>query len=102
MRISVCRGCGRTRLEEAVRCGHCGGATEAREVSGRGTLYSFSTVWVAPPGTPTPYLLALVELEEGGRVLARLEADEKGAPAIGDGVAFAGASDAGPVFRIVR
>ena len=48
---------------------------------------------------PTPYLIALVELEEGGRILARLADDEEGEPSIGDKVVFSGFSDAGPVFR---
>ena len=101
MDASVCGGCGRVRLEAAARCAHCGGETEAREASGRGTLYAFSAVHMGPPGTPTPYLLALVELEEGGRVLARLEDAGGGEPAIGDPVAFSGLSEAGPVFRKV-
>ncbi len=48
---------------------------------------------------PTPYLLALVELEEGGRILARL-ADDESEPSIGDKVVFSGLSDTGPVFRL--
>ena len=49
---------------------------------------------------PTPYLLALVELEEGGRILARLADDDESEPSIGDKVVFSGLSDTGPIFRI--
>ena len=48
----------------------------------------------------TPYTLALIELVEGGRILARLSNDGRGEPSIGDEVIFSGMSDAGPVFRI--
>ncbi len=48
----------------------------------------------------TPYTLALVELEEGGRILARLANDGGDEPSIGDVVIFSGVSDSGPVFRI--
>ncbi len=99
MEIFVCARCGRTRLEEAGSCGHCGGDAEAREVSGRGEVYSFSTVHMGPRGMPTPYRIALVELREGGRVLARLADGEGDEPAVGDPVVFSGLSDVGPVFR---
>ena len=52
-------------------------------------------------GMPTPYLLALVELEEGGRILARLADDDEGEPSIGGKVIFSGLSDTGPVFRML-
>lgn len=97
MEMFVCARCGRIRLEEAGICRHCGGDAEAREASGRGEIYSFSTVHMGPRGMPTPYRIALVELREGGRVLARLADGEE--PAVGDPVVFCGLSDAGPVFR---
>ena len=47
---------------------------EWREASGRGTLYSWTLSHVAWPGHAgrAPYMCALVELEEGVRVLANL------------------------------
>jgi hypothetical protein len=47
---------------------------EWREVSGRGTVYSFTNTFSAWPGHEdrVPYLCALVELEEGVRMLANL------------------------------
>ena len=100
METFVCAGCGRIYLENAQRCGHCGGELEERPASGRGIVYSFSSVHMGAQGMPTPYLLALVELEEGGRILARLADDDESEPSIGDKVVFSGLSDTGPVFRL--
>ncbi len=100
MEMFVCAGCGRIYLEKSERCSHCGAEMEERQVSGRGVVYSFSLVHMGARGMPTPYLLALVELEEGGRILARLADDDEGEPSIGDEVVFSGLSDTGPVFRM--
>jgi uncharacterized OB-fold protein len=47
---------------------------EWREVSGRGTLYSFTEIHVAPPGFEdlAPYMIGVVELEEGVRIMTPL------------------------------
>ena len=47
---------------------------EWREVSGRGTVYSFTNTFSAWPGHEdrVPYLCALVELEEGVRMVCNL------------------------------
>lgn len=56
-------------------CPHCG--QEAKQTfpfSGRGTVYSFTTVYEAPAGfaESAPYTVALVRLEEGPMVTAQL------------------------------
>jgi hypothetical protein len=47
---------------------------EWREVSGRGTVYTYTNTFSAWPGHEdrVPYLCALVELEEGVRILCNL------------------------------
>jgi uncharacterized OB-fold protein len=48
------------------------------DASGFGSVYSFTVVHRAPPGfeSEAPYVVALVELEEGPRLMTRvLEAD---------------------------
>ena len=47
-----------------------------REASGRGTIFALTLSRVAPPALAdqVPYALALVQLEEGPRVLARISA----------------------------
>ncbi len=56
-------------------CPSCGG--EARELytfSGRGEVYSFTTIYEAPSGfeQQVPYTVALIKLEEGPLVTAQL------------------------------
>lgn len=47
---------------------------EWREASGKGTLYSFTETHVAPPGFEdlVPYMIGVVELEEGVRIMTPL------------------------------
>ena len=49
----------------AADCPDCGGVLEARPVSGRGTVFTY-TVNHQPfnPEVPVPYVIAIVELEE--------------------------------------
>jgi uncharacterized OB-fold protein len=48
------------------------GEFEFKEVSGRGSVYTYSTVAAAPTGFEdiAPYTVAVIDLEEGGRLLA--------------------------------
>lgn len=48
---------------------------EWREVSGKGTLYSFTETHVAPPGFEdlAPYMIGVIELDEGVRMMTPLE-----------------------------
>ena len=67
-------------------CPHCG--SEARTTftfSGRGKIYSFTTVVDAPTGYEenAPYTVALVKLEEGPVVTAQLTDLDGTEPAIG-------------------
>ncbi len=75
-----CTACGAVQFPPRGACGECKGRTlETYRFSGRGTVYSFAEVAQAPQGFAAPYVVALVELEEGIRVTAQLtdvEADE--------------------------
>ena len=50
------------------------GDLEWRKVSGKGTVYSFTLTLVPTPGfeDEAPYLLAMIDLEEGVRILANM------------------------------
>jgi uncharacterized OB-fold protein len=79
--ISRCRACGRWFLPRAV-CPHCwSDDVEPAYACGRGTLYSYTVCH--RPGSPdladrVPYIVALVDLEEGTRMLTNLVGvDEK-------------------------
>ena len=65
-----CRACRAWRLPSRPRCPDCWSTdTEWARASGRGTLHSFGLMHQKFPGfaDETPYLYAVVELEEGPR-----------------------------------
>ncbi len=77
-----CRACGAVNLPRGGNCLKCGGVLEYDSVklSGRGTIYSFTTV--ARGGSPPEfsvqqtlvgsYSVAVVELDEGPRIVAQM------------------------------
>ena len=70
-----CSDCGVTVFGPAIFCQACtSGNLQAVEMSGKGTLYSFTIVRVPPAGWPgpVPYILGQVELAEGPHVLAEV------------------------------
>ena len=74
----ICPACAHAWAFPRERCPKCGTAPEAREASGRATLFAATTVARAPDETfraLTPYRIALVDLEEGPRIMAHLSAE---------------------------
>jgi uncharacterized OB-fold protein len=71
-RIQHCTSCGRHQFYPRSLCKYCGG-TDLHWVtaSGRGTVYSTSVVRQKPETGPD-YNVALVDLEEGVRMLTRV------------------------------
>ncbi len=70
-----CVGCGCIIAPPSGTCYDCGGTKmEWAKVSGNGNLVSFTVIHIAPDEfqEETPYYVAIVELEEGTRVSARL------------------------------
>lgn len=72
--IQHCAPCDRFEWTPQAACSSClSQELEWKPVSGRGTLYSYSEV--SRPQTPTfnaPYVVAIVQLEEGPRMLTDL------------------------------
>ena len=67
--IQKCAGCGRHVFYPRVVCPHCGGdRLDWVAPSGRGTVYSWSTMQRVDP----PYTLAYVTLAEGPTMLTNL------------------------------
>jgi hypothetical protein len=85
LRIQRCAGCGALRHPPVARCPACGSLDFGfRVASGRGQVYSF--VEVHHPQVPAfdyPLLVALVELEEGTRLVANLACVEPDEARIG-------------------
>lgn len=74
--IQQCLECQKFRFYPRSVCPHCLSDTfEWREASGRGRIYSFTVIHRAP--TPAfrdrvPYVLALIELQEGVRMMTNI------------------------------
>ena len=75
LRIQRCAGCGRHVFYPRAVCPHCAGADlEWVEAAGSGRVHSFTVVHRAPPDyrDEVPYVIALVDLDEGVRMMTRL------------------------------
>lgn len=77
---SQCADCSELHLPPRAICPTChGDHLEWRQLSGRGRLAAFTSIYIAPSamsaagyGREHPYLVAIVELEEGPKISARL------------------------------
>jgi len=70
---TVCKNCGYTTFPPRADCPECMSPSfEYKEYSGRGIIYTFTEIAAAPTGfeDQAPYTVAVVNLEEGGRLLA--------------------------------
>jgi len=85
LRFQRCGTCGGATHTPATLCAHCTSTDLRWEVSsGRGTVYSWTTVW--RPQTPAfevPYVPLIVEMEEGWFMLADLVGCEHDAVHVG-------------------
>lgn len=73
--IQECPECGHRQFYPRNICTACGASPDWLEASGRGTLYTFSIVrqYLLPPFKDMlPYVTAMVDLEEGVRMLTNL------------------------------
>jgi len=86
---NCCQTCKTCYFPPRSVCTNCRrkGKLADKKFSGRGKIYSFTEVFVPPEGfeLEAPYLLAIIELEEGpkitGQVVEAIEAEAKiGAP----------------------
>jgi uncharacterized OB-fold protein len=75
----VCTACGTTVFHPRRHCTNCTGLElEWRESAGEGSIYAFTVI--RQHGHPyfrarTPYIVAFVDLDEGVRILAEVDAD---------------------------
>jgi uncharacterized protein len=73
--IQRCPACGDHQWYPRAHCLRCGGAPEWIEASGRGAVHTFTVVRRSTNpefGEDTPYVFAIVELEEGVRMATRI------------------------------
>ena len=73
LRVQRCRGCSRHFFYPRLACPRCGsGDVEWVRASGRATLYSYVINHRPAPGYDPPYAIAVVELEEGVRMMTNI------------------------------
>jgi uncharacterized OB-fold protein len=68
-----CNSCGSFIFPPAAVCRECGSTDlSPTELSGQGTLRTFTVIRVAPEGKRPPYVVAMAELDEGPWALGNL------------------------------
>jgi uncharacterized OB-fold protein len=74
LEVPACEACGHRFLPPGPRCPRCWSARLVpQEVSGRGRVVSFVVYRRSyHPGMPAPYVVALVELDEGARLISNV------------------------------
>jgi uncharacterized OB-fold protein len=71
--LQKCRQCNHTYFPPRPFCSQCSSRDVApREASGRARLYSYVISHRAAPGFDAPYAIAVVELEEGPRMMTNI------------------------------
>lgn len=83
--IPQCRNCHKLFFYPTVLCSHCHHlGHDWVQVSGRGAIYSFTELYSTPsPTMPTPYTVAVIELDEGVRLMSNIVDAEPGSYDIG-------------------
>lgn len=86
--LQQCESCGAMQSVPRIACAACHGTRLAwRRASGRGQVASFSVVHRAPTKAfedDLPYVLALVDLVEGVRLMLNIRGEDREHVAIGD------------------
>jgi len=70
-----CKQCGNIIVPPKIACGNCSSTElDIVELSGKGKIQTFTTVFVAPEGREgeCPYVIVLVELDEGPWIMGNL------------------------------
>jgi len=69
-----CGSCGAVMFPPKGVCNHCGGTNlQPKDIIRKGVIKTFTVIRVAPEGKKPPYIIVMVELEEGPCVLGNLE-----------------------------
>ena len=98
--VKVCRSCSRMHYYARAHCPHClSDDTEWTEVSGKGTIYTYSVM----RRTDKPYVIAYVTLDEGVTMLTNIVECDVESIDVGDAVEVVFRETEGgfslPVFR---
>ena len=107
LRLQRCPACGSVPEFPRIACPRCFGELEWVDFSGRGTVYSFGVVRRPHHERfqpELPIVLAIVDLEEGGRLISNVVGDDRLETGIGSTVELAtsGGFSQLPQFRLAR
>jgi hypothetical protein len=97
-----CKTCGKLYIPPVYSCSECGQSQfEEVGLTGKGTIRTYTVIRIPPLGfeDEVPYSLAVVELEEGVNVTARIVASNRGL-SIGAGVTYEGEQKGGHCFKM--
>ncbi len=106
LRLQHCADCDQFQFYPRIICSHCGGDKLSwRAVSGRGRVASFTVVRRGiSPAYPAPYVVALVDLEEGPRMMSNIRVEDVGNVSVGAALTVRfepwGADHVLPVFEL--
>lgn len=98
--LQSCRSCRHTQLYPRTLCRHCWSEDLGWvESGGTGTVWTFTVIEI--PGHPawrgrTPYTIAIIELDEGPRLLSGVLGPDPYAVHVGQRVRFVAAADGDP------
>ena len=84
--IQECAECGHRQFYPRALCTHCGGEPRWLECTGRGSVHTFTVVrqnGAAPFRDELPYVVAMVELEEGPRMMGNVTGCDPDAVSVG-------------------
>ncbi|MAL95544.1 MAG: hypothetical protein CME40_10750 [Haliea sp.] len=72
--LQYCSDCQQPQFYPRILCSHCGGRELAwREASGKGHIATFTVVrQPVSPAYEAPYVVALIDLEEGPRMMSHI------------------------------
>ncbi len=106
LRLQVCTACATARFYPRHLCPSCGSSdVQWRDASGRGQVFSFTVVHRGPTAafkSRQPYVVAMIDLAEGPRMMSNVIGDDALQVSIGDAVSveFEARADMSlPVFR---
>ena len=107
--VQRCQDCDRFQYYPRARCARCLGPVECVEASGKGAVYSFTVIhqnFSRAFKHLIPYVVALIDLEEGPRLMTNVVGCEPGDVTIGAPVQvrFESVSDEAsiPLFELDR
>ena len=70
-----CPKCGHRQFYPRAMCTACAANPEWKEASGRGTVHTYTVIrqnWAAPFKDELPYIVAMVELDEGVKMMTNI------------------------------